>query len=102
MVRLVYADRHTGWQSQIGRIYRIGYYSPNDGLQTVWLVDDDGEYNETCPQYWLRRYFKIERLSTETDFWGQRRRRLARRRRCKWFDGEISMGETRSRSLKKQ
>jgi hypothetical protein len=81
VVRLIHADRSTGWHTQIGQIYRIGYYSPNDGLQLVWLVDENGEYSDSCMQHEMPRYFKIERLSDETDFFGLNRRRLGPRAR---------------------
>ena len=35
------------WIGYEGREFRIGYYSRQDGLDCVWLVDDDGQYAET-------------------------------------------------------
>jgi len=32
------------------RIFRIGYYNPNDGMDTVWLVNKEGKYEATWDQ----------------------------------------------------
>lgn len=78
LVEIIKADRKTpAWKNQIGIQYRIGYYSPNDGLDVIWLVDDEGRYGETTDHEFLFKYFKIIRLSRETDFFGIRRRRMA-------------------------
>lgn len=77
VVRLIKADRSTpAWRGEIGKLFRVGYYSEHDGLQTVWLVDHEGNYTETVPQHEMPRYFLVEKLSRETDFFGKRRRRL--------------------------
>jgi hypothetical protein len=49
-----------------GRIFRIGYYRKNDGLDCVWLVDDDGNYNETVDQEMIRTHFEVPERSQET------------------------------------
>ena len=77
VVELIKADRKTpGWKEHIGAQYRIGYYFPNDGLDVVWLVDAEGKYCEITDHEFLFKYFKIIHLSSETDFFGIRRRRL--------------------------
>lgn len=77
IIELIKADRKTpGWKEQIGMQYRIGYYFPNDGLDVIWLVDGEGKYCETTDHEFLFKYFKIIRLSKETDFFGIKRRRL--------------------------
>ena len=38
------------WTGYEGRVFRIGYYRRNDGLDCVWLVDDDGQYLEAIDQ----------------------------------------------------
>lgn len=82
IVELVRADNKTPlWKEQIGKRYRIGYYSKQDGLDTIWLVDDGGDYCETTDRDYLLKYFKIERLSKETDFFGTNRRRIGPIRR---------------------
>ena len=60
----------------MGKRYRIGYYSPQDGLDTVWLVDEFGKYIETADQEWIAKYFWIERRSNEKDYFGRKKRRL--------------------------
>src|SRR5207245_6099180 len=32
-----------------GQLYRVGYYSRQDGLDCVWLVNSHGEYNWIDP-----------------------------------------------------
>jgi len=87
VVRVMPAGRSNPWRSQLGRLYRIGYYSPWDGLLWVRLVDDRGDYVDTALQFDMPRYFRIERLSDERDFFGEHRRRLGSRRRSKELDG---------------
>ncbi len=53
--------------------YRIGYYSVNDGLDCVWLVNQKGEYEQTVDQRFLRRKFTVIKLSSETDLYGRSR-----------------------------
>jgi hypothetical protein len=53
-----------------GRIFRTGYYSKQDGLDCVWLVDDDGNYTETVDQEMIRTHFEVLQRSDETDFFG--------------------------------
>lgn len=77
VVELVKADRKTPkWRSDIGRRYRVGYYSEQDGLETIWLVDEGGTYCETTDRAFLLKYYRIVRLSKETDYFGQNKRRL--------------------------
>jgi hypothetical protein len=60
----------TAWAGNEGRIFRIRYYSKNDGLDCVWLVDDAGEYAEAVDQEMIRTHFKVLELSNETDLFG--------------------------------
>ena len=81
VVELVRADTTTeGWKPNIGRRFRVGYYSRQDGLDCVWLVNDAGEYEQTTDQESLSKYFKIIKRSSEKDFFGTNRRRLPRLR----------------------
>jgi len=50
--------------------YRIGYYSKHDGLDCVWLVNQDGEYEQSADQRFIRRNFKVLERSGETDMYG--------------------------------
>ena len=61
------------WGSHLGRIFRIGYYNPTDGLDCVWLVDDNGTYKETVDQEMISTHFEIVYLSDETDLFGVNR-----------------------------
>jgi hypothetical protein len=76
-VRLVRFDQHTpNWQKDVGRQFRIGYYSRNDGLDCIWLVNEKGEYEQTTNRALLLRYFSLERLSKGRNFYGGGKRRL--------------------------
>jgi hypothetical protein len=81
-VRLVKADRHTPtWRKDVGRRFRVGYYSRKDGLDCIWLVNEDGEYEQTTDRQSLLKYFEIERLSSEKNLYGVGKRRLVKLRR---------------------
>ncbi len=81
-VRLVKVDRHTlTWRKDVGRLFRVGYYSRKDGLDCVWLVNENGEYEQTTDRQSLVKYFDIERLSPEKNLYGVGKRRLAKLRR---------------------
>ena len=69
-VRLVRADRHTpGWRKDIGRQFRIDYYSRKDGLDCIWLVNESGKYEQTTDREFLLTYFRIERPSDEKNLY---------------------------------
>jgi len=59
-----------------GRKIRVGYYTEQDGLDCIWLVYPDGEYGETTDHDHIYRYFVVEELSDETDFYGMEREPL--------------------------
>jgi hypothetical protein len=63
-------EEEPAWSGQAGRVSRIGYYSRQDGLDCVWLVDDKGEYRETVDQEMIKTHFKVVELSNETDLFG--------------------------------
>ena len=67
------------WEGYEGRIVRIGYYRKNDGLDCVWLVDDEGGYCEAVDQEMIRTHFKVLHLSDETDLFGVDRPVIGRR-----------------------
>lgn len=58
------------WTGYEGRIFRIGYYRKSDGLDCVWLVDDDGDYCEAVDQEMIKTHFEVISLSSETDLFG--------------------------------
>ena len=73
-VRLVRATKKTPeWKKIIGTVFRIGYYSRQDGLDYVWLVNSEGEYEQACETEDIHQFFQIEWLSSETDFYGDDR-----------------------------
>ena len=57
-------------KDQVGQIFRIGYYSPNDGLEIVWIVNEDGNYIGTITQDRLRKYFRVIKISDELNYCG--------------------------------
>jgi hypothetical protein len=65
--------RPNGWRKNLGAIFRVGYYSPNDGLDCIWLVNERGEYQETLDHNYLRKYFDILQISLEKNLYGRRR-----------------------------
>ncbi len=62
-----------GWTGHLGRIFRIGYYRKNDGLNCVWLVDETGKYCETVDQAMIKTHFEVLKRSDEVDLYGQDR-----------------------------
>ena len=78
-VRLVRADDQTpSWKKDIGRQFRVGYYSRKDGLNCIWLVNEKGEYEQTTNLKFLLKYFDVEYWSREKNFFGRGRGRLRR------------------------
>ena len=64
------------WKENIGKRFRVGYYSWMDGLDCIWLVNDDGKYQQTIDHEFLRKYFEIELLSKERSLYGKNRPRM--------------------------
>ena len=58
----------------------MGYYSPKDRLDCIWLVNEDGEYEQTTDRKSLLKYFDIEHLSQESSLFGRGRPRLEKLR----------------------
>ena len=72
VVRLAAADRSTPrWREYLGRIFRIGYYSRRDGLDCVWLVNDEGKYEQTTDHDYLFKYFDVIHLAKEKSLYGR-------------------------------
>jgi hypothetical protein len=81
LVKLVkVTSEEPDWIGQKGRVFRIGYYRQNDGLNCVWLVDDDGNYSETIDQEMIGTHFEILHLSDESDLFGSDRPVIGQRR----------------------
>ena len=78
-VRLIRADKRTPeWRKDVGCQFRVGYYSRKDGLGCIWLVNENGEYEQTTDRKFLAKHFDLERLSNETNLYGVGKRRLGR------------------------
>jgi hypothetical protein len=76
-VRLIRADSRTpSWKKDIGRQFRVGYYSRKDGLDCIWLVNENGVYEQTTNRKFLLKYFDVEYLSPEKNLYGRGKRRL--------------------------
>ena len=75
--RLARSDAATpDWKADIGRVFRIGYYSPQDGLEMIWLVDEQGRYEQTTDRSALLEYFEAITISDESDLYGADRPEL--------------------------
>jgi hypothetical protein len=61
------------WGDDQGRVFRIGYYSRQDGLDCVWLVNETGTYEQTKDQNSIDEDFEVLKLSNETDWFGVHR-----------------------------
>lgn len=57
-------------EEYLGKEFRIGYYSAQDGLDCVWLVDEQGHYNEAVDQEMIRTHFQVLEMSAEDDLFG--------------------------------
>lgn len=72
--------QRSAWREDGGRQFRVGYYSSKDGLDCIWLVNENGEYEETTDRKFLLKFFEIEHLSQESSLFGRGRPRLGRMR----------------------
>jgi hypothetical protein len=78
-VRLIRADTRTPeWRKDVGRQFRVGYYGRKDGLGCIWLVNEEGEYEQTTDPKLLAKYFDVEQVSSEIDLYGIAKRPLGR------------------------
>jgi hypothetical protein len=72
LFRLVRSDAKTPvWKSHVGHVFRIGYYSQQDGLDVIWLVNERGKYEQTTDRDFLIKYFEPIEISAETDLYGK-------------------------------
>jgi len=44
-----------------------------DGLDCIWLVNNDGKYEQTLDHAYLYKFFEIEKVSKERSFYGRNR-----------------------------
>lgn len=69
--QLVRSDENTPESKKdMGRIFRVGYYSKQDGTDCIWLVNEKGEYEQTTDREYVLKYFEPLEISEETDFYG--------------------------------
>jgi len=59
-------------EDRVGQYFRVGYYAPNDGLNTVWIADENGQYIGAISRSRLPKYFRVVRISKERDYCGVR------------------------------
>ena len=71
-----YPPASRSWKKNLGAIFRVGYYSRTDGPDCIWLVNEDGEYQETLDHDYLARYFDVIQTSDETSLYGAKRPRI--------------------------
>jgi hypothetical protein len=64
------------WRKEVGRRFRIGYYSWMDGLDCIWLVNNKGEYEQALDHDYLYKFFEIEIVSKERSLYGRNRSQL--------------------------
>ncbi len=63
-------DKTPEWKADVGRVFRIGYYSREDGTDVVWLVNEEGKYEQTTDREFLTKYFQAVEISDEADLYG--------------------------------
>jgi hypothetical protein len=73
----VKASPYRSWRKNVGRRFRIGYYSQADGLDCIWLVNEEGEYEQAIDHEFLRKFFEVEIRSKERSLYGKNRPQLA-------------------------
>ena len=61
------------WVGEIGRFFRVGYYSKMDGLDCIWLVDEKGKYDQTIDHETLNKFFDIRSVAEERSLYGRGR-----------------------------
>lgn len=70
VVKLIkdYGGKHSKYN--VGRMCRIGFYSKKDGLDVIWLVDQNGNYCSTLDHEFLELYFEVVEESNVFDYHG--------------------------------
>jgi hypothetical protein len=60
-------------KEDVGRRFRVDYYSWLDGLDCIWLVDEQGKYERTVNHDFLNKNFEIQFVSPERSLYGKNR-----------------------------
>jgi hypothetical protein len=77
VVQIVHTDRNTpAWSRAKGRIFRVGYYSKQDGLDCIWLVNGEGKYEQATDHEFLYRYFDVISFARNSNWFGRRRPKI--------------------------
>jgi len=83
VVRLARRHGRKGfWERNRGRVFRVGYYSKADGLDCIWLVNDDGIYEQATDHDFLYRYFDVIQFANHSNWYGHRQPKLLPIRRA--------------------
>jgi hypothetical protein len=61
------------WIRELGRVFRIGFYSKQDGLDCIWLVDQNGKYEQIIDHEYLHKFFRVESVAKERSLYGRGR-----------------------------
>ena len=76
VVRVAYKGNNRYFRKQNGRIFRVGYYSKMDGLDCIWLVNDEGGYEQTVNHEFLYRHFDVVQFADHANWYGRRRAKI--------------------------
>lgn len=57
---------------ELGEVWRVGYYSKKDGLNVIWLVNENGEYNWTIRKRGQRPLMGSKNRIVSADLKGKR------------------------------
>ena len=66
-------ERLSPWASEVGRVFRVGYYGKTDGLDCIWLVDENGKYCQTIDHDCLNKFFDVRLIAKERSLYGRGR-----------------------------
>ena len=66
-------ERLSPWASEVGRVFRVGYYGKTDGLDCIWLVDENGKYCQTIDHDCLYKFFDVRLIAKERSLYGRER-----------------------------
>jgi hypothetical protein len=76
IVRASYKGRSLSFRKRNGRVFRVGYYSRQDGLDCIWLVNDEGKYEQTVDHDFLYRHFDVIQFADHENWYGRRRKKI--------------------------
>jgi hypothetical protein len=75
VVRVDYKGRGS-FRKKNGRVFRVGCYSRQDGLDCIWLVNDGGKYEQTVDHDFLYRHFDVIQFADHENWYGRRRKKI--------------------------